>query len=94
MNSMADVIVNIKVMPESPSEDLGRIEKEVSIKIKEFGGHLHKVEKEPVAFGLVALKFIFISDEKKGDTEPLEMEISKISGVQSAEVIDVRRAFG
>jgi translation elongation factor EF-1beta len=37
---------------------------------------------------------IFVMDEAKGSPEPLEKDIAKIKGVQSVEVIDVRRAIG
>jgi len=33
-------------------------------------------------------------DEQKGSTDPLEKEIQAIEGVNSVEVIDVRRAIG
>ncbi len=91
---MADVVVKLRVMPKNPDIDLEIIEEETRKKIEGFGGQVHKVEREPIAFGLVALDIIFISDEKKGDTENLEREIETISGVQSVEVTDVRRAFG
>ena len=43
---------------------------------------------------LNALKIIFVSDEAKGGTEELEKDIETIDGVNSVEVIDVRRALG
>jgi translation elongation factor EF-1beta len=33
-------------------------------------------------------------DESKGSTEPLEESIKTISGVNSVEAIDIRRAIG
>jgi translation elongation factor EF-1beta len=33
-------------------------------------------------------------DEKKGDTESLEKQISEIEGVQSVECTDIRRIIG
>jgi translation elongation factor EF-1beta len=33
-------------------------------------------------------------DEKLGGTDPLEAKLSEIEGVNSVEVIDVRRAIG
>ncbi len=91
---MANVIVKIKVMPENPEINLDKLSEEINKKIIEFEGHIHKTEKIPIAFGLVALEIIFMYDEKKGDSEPLEKDIESIDGVQSVEVIDVRRAFG
>lgn len=92
---MAQVVVTVKFMPESPSVDLNKIEIEAKKKILAFAGKGDtKVEKEPIAFGLVALKIIFVMAESQGSTEPLEAELAKIKGVNSVEVIDVRRAIG
>ena len=91
---MAQVVITIKIMPESVNTDLTKLEQAVTKEIKHFGGEVGKVEKENIAFGLVALKFIFVMDESKGDTEPLEEAIKKVPGVESVEVTDVRRAIG
>ena len=92
---MAKAIVTLKIMPESPDTDLDKIEVQVLEKVKGFAGEGEtKKEIEPVAFGLKALKIIFVMDEQKGSTEPLEKEIQKLEGVNSVEVIDVRRAVG
>ena len=82
-------------MPESLESDLISLEKKVLNEIIKFAGKKKvKKEIEPVAFGLKALKIIFVMDENKGSTEKLENNISKINGVNSVEVIDVRRAIG
>jgi elongation factor 1-beta len=93
---MAQAVVTIKIMPESPSEDLGAIRVEAEKAINAFvgeNGEKRAVE-EPIAFGLKALKITFIMDEAKGSTEPLELSVAKIPGVNSVDVIDVRRAVG
>jgi len=89
---MAQVIITLKIMPESPDSDLSKIQKEAERLIKDFKAEVGKVEEQPVAFGLRALLIYIISDEKNGDTEPLEKRISEIAGVNSVDVIDVRRA--
>ncbi|KYK26874.1 hypothetical protein AYK26_07055 [Euryarchaeota archaeon SM23-78] len=92
---MAKAIVTLKIMPKSPDTDLDKISKSALEKIKGFAGEGEtKKEIEPVAFGLKALKIIFVMDEEKGSTEPLEKEIQALEGVSSVEVIDVRRAIG
>jgi elongation factor 1-beta len=92
---MADVVVTIKIMPDSPDINLKTIETEALSEIKSFTGiDNHKVEIEPVAFGLKALNITFVMAESKGATDPLEEKISKIKGVNSVEVTDVRRAIG
>ncbi|MFH0869927.1 MAG: elongation factor 1-beta [archaeon] len=92
---MANVIITLKIMPESPDVDLDRLEAEAKRKIADFAGEGEtRTEVEPIAFGLKAVKIIFVTDDKKGGTDALEAEISKIEGVNSVEVIDVRRAVG
>ena len=92
---MANVIITLKIMPESPEIDLKKLEKEVLLAIIEYSGETEtKIEIEPIAFGLKALKILFVSDEKKGAVDALEDTIRKIDGVQSVEVVDVRRAIG
>ena len=92
---MAKVVVTLKIMPENPEVDLAAIEKEAKAKIIDFSQNEEmKIEQEPIAFGLKALKIIFVMDESKGSTETLEQDIKTISGVNSVEVVDVRRAIG
>ena len=85
-------------MPESPEVDLEKIKEEVQEIIRNFTGRREpedqKVEIEPIAFGLKALKIIFTMDEAKGSPDVLEEKIKGIEGVQSFEVVDVRRAIG
>ena len=92
---MAQAIVTLKIMPESPEVSLDDLETKAKEKITSFAGETEtKTEIEPVAFGLKALKIIFVMDESKGSTDALEAEIGKIEGVQSVECIDVRRTIG
>jgi len=91
---MATIILTLKIMPSDPKVNLDLIADKAEKLITKFGGKPGKREKEPIAFGLVALKIIFIMDEKKGSTQSLEDDIAKLSGVSSVDVIDVRRAIG
>ena len=92
---MAQVVVTIKIMPISPETDLDNIESQAKTKIIDFSQTKEiKTEQEPIAFGLKAVKIIFVMDENKGSTDSLEENIKKIDGVNSVEVIDVRRAIG
>lgn len=91
---MAEVIVTLKIMPESPDTALDKIKDLAEEHIKAFGGETGRVEEEPIAFGLKALKMIFVMDEAKGSTDELEKNVSGIEGVVSVEVTDVRRAIG
>lgn len=91
---MASVIITIKIMPESLDSDLDKIRKESIEVISDFGGKVGKEDIEPIAFGLKAVKLIYIVDESKGGTDAVEEGICAIDGVKSCEVIDVRRALG
>lgn len=92
---MTLVVLTLKIMPKSPESDLSLIQNKAEEEIKKFVGNLEiKAEQEPIAFGLKAVKIMFVMDENKGSTEILEENIKKIDGVNSVEVIDVRRAIG
>ncbi|MBI2133556.1 elongation factor 1-beta [Candidatus Woesearchaeota archaeon] len=91
---MADVIVSLRIMPSSTEIDLRALEAGSSSLISDFGGNVARAEIKPVAFGLNALIVYFVMNEKIGSTESLEDSISRMEGVSSVEVIDVRRAVG
>jgi elongation factor 1-beta len=93
---MAKAVVTIKIMPESPDVDLQQVQDAAVEKIDTFCGEQgeKRYVVEPIAFGLKALKITFVMDEKIGSTDPLEQELATIEGVNSVDVIDVRRAIG
>ncbi|MBN1386587.1 elongation factor 1-beta [Candidatus Woesearchaeota archaeon] len=91
---MADVIVTVKIMPESPEVDLSKIQEQATKMISDFGGEVGKAEEQPIAFGLKALIIMFVMNESIGSTDRLEENIATIKGVNSVEVPDVRRAVG
>ena len=88
------MLLTVKIMPESPETDLQEIRNKAKEVSKEFGADLlDKDVIEPVAFGLNALKLMFILDESKG-SEGLTDLLSVIENVNSAEVVDMRRTIG
>jgi translation elongation factor aEF-1 beta len=91
---MASVVVTVRIMPEGPESDLGKIQESASGIVEEFGGKVGKTEIAPVAFGLKSLNIIFVMDESRGSTDSMEAKLSKIEHVNSVEVTDVRRAIG
>ncbi len=91
---MAKMLLTVKIMPESPEIDLQEIRNKAKKVSKDFGAELlDKDEIEPVAFGLKALKLMFILDEKLGSEELTDL-LAKIENVSSAEVSDMRRTIG
>ncbi|MBS3132364.1 elongation factor 1-beta [Candidatus Woesearchaeota archaeon] len=92
---MAKVVVTLKIMPDSPETDLDAIESKAKQAIEDFAGKTEtKTEQEPIAFGLKAVKIMFVMAEEKGSTEELEKAISSIESVNGCEITDVRRAIG
>jgi len=69
---MANVIIGLKVMPESPETNLSDLRKKVKKEIENFGGIVGRVEEEPIGFGLVSLIFTFNLPEEKSNLDPLE----------------------
>jgi elongation factor 1-beta len=92
---MASVVCTLKIMPESPDVDLHALETKARHAIESFTQMKEmKVEIEPIAFGLKALKIIFLTPEDKGSPDEIAEKVSQFEGVNSAEIIDVRRAMG
>jgi len=93
---MAQAVVTIRIMPDSPEVNLNSLELRAKEKIKEFVREdaEMRVEVEPVAFGLKAIKITFVMDESLGSPDPLAEEIENFEDVNSAEIVDVRRALG
>jgi translation elongation factor aEF-1 beta len=92
---LANAIITVKIMPESPAANLDTIQNEANRIIDSMAGPGdRKVEIEPIAFGLNALKITFVVNEKKGSADPIAEKMATIKDVMSAEVVDVRRAIG
>lgn len=92
---MGKAIVTVKIMPETPEVNLVQIEEEAKKIISNFAGEGEtKTEEEAIGFGLKALKIIFVMDEDQGSPDPVAEKILTLEGVNSAEIVDVRRALG
>jgi len=87
---MGEVLATIKLMPDSPDIDIAKIKEQVEKSIPE-EVELHKIEEEPIAFGLIALNVMVVVGDIEGGTEKVEEALSKIENVGSIEVVDVRR---
>lgn len=83
---MGSVLVILKVLPDGVESDVDDISK----KLESLGvGRFNSIEKEPIAFGLVALKPSYVVEDEGGITEVLEEKITEIDGVKAAEVVEV-----
>ncbi len=90
---MAFALIRVKIMPDSPSADLDKIERKTNEILTQAGSKSIKFEKEPIAFGLTAVIAQFSWDDSESNDELME-KIQKMHNVSSAEIIDYRRAIG
>ena len=92
---MGKAVVTLKIMPASPDVDLKVLEQKALQEIHTFTKNKDtKTEIEPIAFGLSALKIIFVMDEMQGSPDPVAEKVATFPHVSSAEIVDVRRAIG
>lgn len=91
---MGFVLITYRLMPESVETDLDKMKNEVELIINKFGGKIEKVDKEPVAFGLVSLIIVISLNESITNLDPLEDLLRNVDGIESAESIDIRRMVG
>jgi len=90
---MAMMIIEYKIMPESPEVNLEVLKEEANKFIGEVGGFIKEVKEVPLGFGLKSLNIRLSIDENKG-TELLEEKLKSISNVQNVEIVSLSRALG
>ncbi|HOT03000.1 MAG TPA: elongation factor 1-beta [Methanolinea sp.] len=82
---MGTVAIILKVMPESPEVDLVALKREIQEKVPS----VRDIREEPIGFGLKALKVAAIVNDAGGESDAVESEIQKISGVERAEIVEL-----
>lgn len=89
---MGEVIALIRVMPSEVlnDEQMNDLRKKVEEKIKS-PAKLARIDVKDIAFGLRALDVTVVVPDAEGGVDPVAEEITKIEGVESAEVVDVGR---
>ncbi|PSP93300.1 elongation factor 1-beta [Halobacteriales archaeon QS_4_62_28] len=87
---MGKVAAKIKVMPNSPDVDLDALQERLEGALPE-GAKINGVEREDVAFGLVALFPTVVVPDDAGGTDPVEEAFSEIEGVESVSVENTGR---
>lgn len=90
---MGTALITMKIMPESPKEDLEEIQEKAKQVVEKNKGTKPMTKTEPVAFGLNAIILNFALDESLS-IDDVENPLKKIKGVSSVDIIDFRRAFG
>jgi elongation factor 1-beta len=87
---MGKVAAKIKVMPNSPDVDLDALQERLEGALPE-GAKINGVERDDVAFGLVALFPTVIVPDDTGGTEAVEEAFSNVEDVESVSVENVGR---
>jgi len=87
---MGKVAARIKVMPQSPKVDLDALQDRLEESLPE-GAKINRVDREDVAFGLVALYPTVVVPDDAGGTEAVEEAFSDVEGVESVSVDEVGR---
>lgn len=85
---MAEVLVTIKVMPEDAEVNLDGIVQGIQ-GLK--SAKLDRIEKVPIAFGLVSLMASFVVEDAEGGANAIEKEVKALPGVGSVEVVEATR---
>jgi len=85
-----NVVAIVRVMPVSPETDREKLKTEIGRKIPE-NMKIHKIEEEPIAFGLVALNVFVLLNDAEGGVEEIVDNIKGVEGVSEVDVTDVRR---
>ena len=85
---MAQVIVTFRVMPTGIDTNLDNLEKEIKAAVNP-----ERVNKEPIAFGLVALNVTVIIEDAGGQLEAVENKLKAINGVSEVEVTEITRTL-
>jgi elongation factor 1-beta len=87
---MGKVAAKMKVMPQSPDVDLDDLQERLENVLPE-GAKISRVDREDVAFGLIALFPTVIIPDEAGGTDTVEDAFADVDGVESVDVDEVGR---
>jgi elongation factor 1-beta len=87
---MGKVAARLKVMPQSPEIDLDALQDRLENALPE-GAKISRVDRDDVAFGLVALLPTVIVPDDAGGSGAVEEAFSEVEGVESVKVDQVGR---
>jgi elongation factor 1-beta len=87
---MGKVAAKMKVMPQSPEIDLDDLQERLENVLPE-GAKISRVDREDVAFGLIALFPTVIIPDEAGGTDTVEDAFADVDGVESVAVDQVGR---
>ena len=87
---MGTVAAKQKIMPEPSDIDIEALENNIENAVPE-GAELKGIERQPIAFGLVALYPTVLIPDGEGGTDQVEEAFSQVEGVGSVGVEAVGR---
>jgi len=87
---MGKVAARMKVMPEGPEEDIDALQDRLENALPE-GAKISRVDREDVAFGLIALFPTVIIPDEAGGTDAVEDAFDSVEDVESVDVDEVGR---
>jgi elongation factor 1-beta len=85
---MAQVIVGFKVLPKTVETDLDKLEQKIKEAIDP-----EKMEREPIAFGLVAIHVVKLVPDAGGELEAVENKLRAIEEVGEVEITGISRGL-
>jgi elongation factor 1-beta len=85
---MAQVIVGFKILPKTIETDLDELEKKIKDAIDP-----EKMEREPIAFGLVAIHVVKLVPDAGGEMEAVENKLRAIEEVGEIEITGISRSL-
>jgi elongation factor 1-beta len=87
---MGKVAAQLKVMPQSPDVDRDALPERLENSLPE-GAKISRVDRDDVAFGLVALLPTVIVPDDAGGSDAVEEAFAEVEGVESVKVEQVGR---
>ena len=85
---MAEVIVGLKVLPKTIDVNLDKLEDEIKKAISP-----ERMQREPIAFGLVAILVTKLVPDEAGQVDELERKLKAIEDVGEVEVTGISRSL-
>ncbi|MEM5836403.1 MAG: elongation factor 1-beta [Candidatus Aenigmatarchaeota archaeon] len=85
---MAEVIVGLKILPKTVEVDLDKLEKKIREAISP-----ERMQREPIAFGLVAIQAVKLVSDAEGQIDELERKLKAIEEVGEVEITGITRSL-